>query len=104
MNDLESKKCVPCRMGTPPLSEKEEHDFLARIRGWSLHRKGVHQLHKLYQLPSFGQAVDFVNMVAEVAEEEGHHPDIYLTYRHVTLVLWTKKISGLSENDFILAA
>jgi 4a-hydroxytetrahydrobiopterin dehydratase len=104
MNDPELKNCVPCGEGTPPLSDTEERALLGRIHGWSLHRKGVHQLRKLFQFPGFEQAVAFVNLVAGLAQEEDHHPDIYLTYRHVTLVLWTKTISGLSENDFILAA
>ena len=104
MSNLELKKCIPCGGGTPPLSEAEERVYMGHIHGWSLHRKGVHQLHKLFQFPSFEKAVEFVNLVARLAQKEDHHPDIYLTYRHVTLVLWTKKIAGLSENDFILAA
>jgi 4a-hydroxytetrahydrobiopterin dehydratase len=104
MENLEFKKCLPCHAGTPPLPEETERSLLNQLHGWSLHRKGIHQLRKLYQFSSFEQAVEFVNMVARLAREEDHHPDIYLTYRHVTLVLWTKKISGLSENDFILAA
>ena len=104
MHNLETKKCSPIQEGTPPLTEQEEYDFLNQIHGWSLSRKQVHQLRKLFQFASFHEAVDFVDQVAGIAEEENHHPDIYLAYRHVTVILWTKKISGLSENDFILAA
>jgi 4a-hydroxytetrahydrobiopterin dehydratase len=104
MSSLETKKCSPCDEETEPLTDQQEYDYLNRIHGWSLNRKQVHQLRKLFQFASFAEAVEFVNQVAKVAEEENHHPDIYLAYRHVTVILWTKKISGLSENDFILAA
>jgi 4a-hydroxytetrahydrobiopterin dehydratase len=104
MVNLETKKCVPCAEGVLPLSEAEERDYLAQLHGWSLNRKGVHQLRKLFEFPDFAQAIAFVNQVAGVAEAENHHPDIYIAYRHVTIILWTKKAGGLTENDFILAA
>jgi 4a-hydroxytetrahydrobiopterin dehydratase len=104
MSNLETRKCSPCEEGTSPLTDDEEYDFLNHIHGWSLGRKQVHQIRKLYQFASFTEAAGFVKEVARLAEEENHHPDIFFSYRHVTVILWTKKISGLSENDFILAA
>ncbi len=104
MRNLETRRCAPIAEGTPPLGEQEEYDFLNHIHGWSLSRKQVHQLRKLFQFANFSEAVEFVDNVARIAEEENHHPDIYLSYRHVTVILWTKTIGGLSENDFIMAA
>jgi 4a-hydroxytetrahydrobiopterin dehydratase len=104
MTDLVDKKCVPCEEGTEPLPEEEEKRFFAELSDWMLDRKKIHNIHKLYKLPDFRKAVAFVNKIADVAEEEGHHPDIYISYRYVTVALWTKKIFGLSENDFIMAA
>jgi 4a-hydroxytetrahydrobiopterin dehydratase len=104
MSSLEIKNCDPCSEGTLPLSEKEESEFLSQLKGWSLDRKRVHQLRKLFQFKSFPAAIEFVDNVAKLAEKEGHHPDFYIAFRHVSIMLWTKKIAGLSENDFIIAA
>jgi len=104
MSDLTSKRCIQCEEGTTPLPEDEEKRLFAELSGWMLDRKKIHTIHKLYKLKGFRGAVDFVNRIADLAEEEGHHPDIYISYRYVTVALWTRKIFGLSENDFILAA
>lgn len=104
MSDLALKKCAPLTGETRPFSEQEEYDYLSRVRGWSVGRKHAHQIRKLFQFEDFREAVAFVNEVAQIAEEENHHPDIFLSYRHVTVSVWTRKIGGLSENDFILAA
>ncbi|RPJ05116.1 MAG: 4a-hydroxytetrahydrobiopterin dehydratase [Spirochaetaceae bacterium] len=104
MENMTDKKCIPCAEGSQPLSEADEKRFIAEISGWMLDRKKIHAIHKLFKLADFRKAVEFVNRIADLAEEEGHHPDIYLSSRYVTIALWTKKIFGLSENDFILAA
>jgi len=104
MSDLTRKKCKPCESGTAPLTDDEEQQFLNQLTGWSLDKKKIHQLHKLYKFKNLSEAVKFVSEVARLAEDEGHHPDIYISYQYVTIVLWTKKIAGLSENDFIMAA
>jgi 4a-hydroxytetrahydrobiopterin dehydratase len=101
--DLTGKTCVPCRGGVPPL----EGEGLERLRaqlgeGWTV--VDGHHLEKTYTFKDFKSALAFVNRVGEVAEAEGHHPNISFTWGRVTLQLWTHKINGLHENDFILAA
>ena len=100
---LASKKCVPCRGGIAPLSEEKAREYLSGTAGWSLEEGGT-RLKRLFEFEDFKKAMEFVNRVAEVAEEEGHHPDIAIHWNKVDLVLWTHKIGGLHENDFILAA
>ena len=100
---LASKHCVPCRGGIPPLSEEEAQRLLANTPGWRLEEEGT-RLVRRFELEDFKKAIEFVNRVAEIAEEEGHHPDIAIHWNKVDLVLWTHKIGGLHENDFILAA
>ncbi len=100
---LASKHCVPCRGGIPPLSEEEARKLLANASGWRLEEGGT-RLTRRFELEDFKKAIEFVNRVAEIAEEEGHHPDIAIHWNKVDLVLWTHKIGGLHENDFILAA
>ncbi len=105
MNGLEAKKCLPIDEGTEPLSEEDEFEYLNQIHGWSLNRKQVHQLRKLFQFMSFTAAVEFVNRVARIAEEENHHPDLLIHgWNHVRIELYTHTARGLSENDFIMAA
>lgn len=102
-NDLAQKKCVPCQGGTPPMKGGEIHDYLKLLhKGWSV--VDEHHLVKEYAFPDFRQALIFTNLVGEVAEKEGHHPDIYLAWGKVKITLWTHKINGLSISDFILAA
>jgi 4a-hydroxytetrahydrobiopterin dehydratase len=101
--ELVKKKCKPCSSDIPPL-KGEELDVYYRALGYSWCIVNEHHLEKVYFFPDFCQALAFTNMVGEVAEEEGHHPDILLTYGKVKIQLWTHKIDGLSESDFILAA
>lgn len=103
MEGLAEKKCVPCRGGIPPLSEPEARKLLSGTPGWSLAENGT-RLQRRFEFQNFVEAMKFVNRVADVAEEEGHHPDIAIHWNKVDLVLWTHKIGGLHENDFILAA
>jgi 4a-hydroxytetrahydrobiopterin dehydratase len=101
--DIASRHCVACRGGTPPLSEKEARAWLAGVSLWSL-QEGATRLQRRFEFKDFLQAMEFVNRVAEIAETEGHHPDIAIHWNKVDLVLWTHAIGGLHENDFIVAA
>jgi len=100
---LLSKTCVPCRGGIAPLSEEEAQRLQPEIPGWKLEEKGT-RLTRRFEFENFKKAMEFVNRVADIAEQEGHHPDIAIHWNKVDLVLWTHKIGGLHENDFILAA
>ena len=102
MADLASKTCVPCRGGVPALKGQELAALKAQVPGWEVLNE--HHLHKTYTFPDFAQALAFVNRVGEVAEQQGHHPDILLTWGKVEITIWTHKIDGLTESDFILAA
>ena len=112
-NDLLQKKCVPCEGGVPPLSYEEIGKLMEQVPGWELFEETSENLKKfgmgakiskLYKFADFIGAINFVNNIAEIAESEGHHPDIKINYNKVTLELYTHAIGGLSENDFILAA
>jgi 4a-hydroxytetrahydrobiopterin dehydratase len=101
--DLAAKKCIPCRGGVPPLRGAELEKLLQQLdSGWQVVRE--HHLEKEYSFPDFKSALDFTVRVGEVAEAEGHHPDIHLAWGRVKLQIWTHKIDGLTESDFILAA
>lgn len=102
MSDLASKTCIPCRGGVPPLKGAELAALEKQVVGWSV--VDQHHLAKLYKFPDFRQALAFVNRVGELAEQQGHHPDIYLAWGKVDVKIWTHKIDGLTESDFILAA
>lgn len=102
MSDLASKTCVPCRGGVPPLKGAELESLRDQVEGWNV--VGEHHISKTFKFPDFRKALEFVNRVGELAEEQGHHPDIYLTWGKVEVTTWTHKIDGLTESDFILAA
>ncbi len=106
MTDLASKRCVPCQGGVPPLAGGELDRLLGELNrdrgGWQV--VDGHHLEKEFRFKDFREALAFVNRVGEVAEEEGHHPDLHLTWGKVTMTTWTHKIGGLTESDFILAA
>jgi 4a-hydroxytetrahydrobiopterin dehydratase len=103
MNPLAKKHCVPCRGGTPPLAADARQRLLQELDGdWEI--QDGHHLHKEYKFKNFMDALAFVNHVGQVAEEEGHHPDIFLSWGKVRLTIWTHVIDGLSESDFVLAA
>jgi 4a-hydroxytetrahydrobiopterin dehydratase len=99
---LEQKKCVPCRGGVPPLSSDEIKPLFEQLSGWKVVEN--HHLEKDYRFKDFKEALSFVNKVGSLAEQEGHHPDLLLSWGRVVMTLWTHKINGLSESDFILAA
>lgn len=103
MTDLAAKTCVPCRGGIPPLGSTEIQDFLQQLGNhWQV--IADHHLQKEFSFPDFKSALAFTNAVGLIAEEQGHHPDIYLAWGKVGITLWTHKIDGLHESDFILAA
>ena len=101
-NDLADLKCVPCRGGVPPLSHEEIQPLIQRIHGWEV--EDDKKLIKSCKFKNFLEAVDFVNAVTKVAEEEGHHPDLFVRWGEVRAYIWTHKVDGLTESDFILAA
>jgi 4a-hydroxytetrahydrobiopterin dehydratase len=102
---LARRHCVRCEPGTPTLGREEIDALLAQLEGWTVEEAGGHaQLTKRYRFKGFMPGVDLVNRIAAIAEAEGHHPDIRLSWGSVTVQLWTHAASGLTENDFILAA
>jgi 4a-hydroxytetrahydrobiopterin dehydratase len=103
-NDLLAKKCLPCEGGVAACTLNGARQQLAMLNGWELAHEGK-RIRKQWRAKNFMAAMDFFNAVAELAEAEGHHPDLHLeSYRQVTVEIWTHAIGGLSENDFILAA
>jgi 4a-hydroxytetrahydrobiopterin dehydratase len=105
MTSLADKTCVPCRGGTPPLEGKELADIhrqLPESSQWDI--VDEHHLVRAYKFPDFRSALAFVNKVGELAEEQGHHPDIALGWGKVEITTWTHAVDGLTESDFILAA
>lgn len=102
MSDLAAKTCIPCRGGVPALKGNELAHLQKQVPLWQVVRE--HHLTREFKFPDFRKALDFTNRVGEVAEEQGHHPDILLTWGRVEITLWTHKIEGLTESDFIMAA
>jgi 4a-hydroxytetrahydrobiopterin dehydratase len=103
MTELAEKHCVPCRGGVPPLKAQALRDLANQLGGnWRV--VSEHHLEKSYEFPDFKTALAFTDRVGAIAESEGHHPDIHLAWGKVTLTIWTHKIDGLTESDFILAA
>ena len=101
--DLTQKTCEPCEKGTPPLKQEEIDALLPSLHeDW--HVIDLHHLERAFHFSNFKQALDFTIQVGQIAEQEGHHPDIVLSWGKVQVTLWTHKIKGLSSNDFILAA
>jgi 4a-hydroxytetrahydrobiopterin dehydratase len=99
---LADKKCVPCRGGVPRLKGSELETLQKVVPEWSVTNE--HHLSREFRFPDFRQGLEFVNRVGAVAEEQGHHPDILLAWGKVGITLWTHKIDGLTESDFIMAA
>src|SRR3989344_2919822 len=99
---LTDKKCVPCEVGMPPMEASEVQKLLKDTPNWEW--KNSHHLERKCTFTDFAQALAFVNKVGALAEEEGHHPDIEFGWGYAIIKLFTHKIDGLSENDFIMAA
>lgn len=102
MASLADRQCVPCKGGVPPLTAVEIAPLLAQLEGWSA--VDTHHLEKTYKLKDFVQALALVNRIGAIAEEQNHHPDIGLAWGRVGVKIWTHKINGLTESDFIFAA
>jgi 4a-hydroxytetrahydrobiopterin dehydratase len=103
MNELATKKCVPCAEGTKALSSNEANELWRQLgHGWKV--VDNHHLEKEFTFDDFKQALSFTNKIGAIAEEVGHHPDIYLTWGKVRLEIFTHKVKGLTESDFIVAA
>jgi len=102
MSDLAAKTCVPCRGGVPPLKGENLSILQKQVDGWNIIEE--HHIMKTFKFANFREALKFVNRVGELAEEQGHHPDIFLAWGRVEITTWTHKINGLTESDFILAA
>jgi 4a-hydroxytetrahydrobiopterin dehydratase len=103
MNELAEKECVPCKGGVPPLKGKALQDLSTKLgNGWRAVQE--HHLEKEFTFKDFREALDFTNRVGEIAESQNHHPDIYLAWGKVKVTIWTHKIDGLTESDFVLAA
>jgi 4a-hydroxytetrahydrobiopterin dehydratase len=103
MTSLAEKTCTPCRGGIPPLTRDEAESLHAQAPDWQL-LDDAHRIERTFRLANFREALTFVQQVGELAETEGHHPDISFGWGYVTVSLRTKKIKGLHENDFIMAA
>ena len=102
MSELADRECVPCRGGVPPMQAAEIEKLLGQLAGWEA--VGEHHLRKQYKFKNFREALDFVDRVGELAETQGHHPDICFGWGQAEVTIWTHKINGLTESDFVLAA
>jgi 4a-hydroxytetrahydrobiopterin dehydratase len=102
MSELAGKTCVPCRGGTPPLKGEEIERLRRQVPEWEVVEE--HHLRRRLRFKNFREALDFVNRVSELAEEQGHHPDVCFGWGYAELTVWTHKIDGLTESDFIFAA
>ena len=102
MSDLATKTCVPCRGGVPPLKGSELKAFHSQVPEWAVVEE--HHLTRNFGFADFKQALAFVSRVGTVAEAQGHHPDILLAWGKAEITMWTHKINGLTESDFIMAA
>ena len=102
MPGLADRQCVPCKGGVPPLTGEEIAPLLAQLDGWNVVEN--HHLEKQYKLKNFVEALALVNRIGVIAEEQNHHPDIFLAWGKVGVKIWTHKINGLTESDFIFAA
>jgi 4a-hydroxytetrahydrobiopterin dehydratase len=99
---LADRRCVPCQGGTPPLTRAQFAPLLAQLDGWQVENDRM--LMKVFRFKNFVEAVEFVNAITPVAEAENHHPDLRVSWGQVRVELWTHKINGLSEADFVMAA
>lgn len=105
MDPLSKKHCIPCEGGVPPLTRDSALNYLKQIPGWTLQEIPLLQIKREFKFKNFKEAMTFVNRVADLAEYEGHHPNIFIHgWNKVRLALFTHAINGLHENDFILAA
>ena len=106
MDDLAKKKCIPCEGNIPPFNEVEIHKYLKQVDGWKVVEDKIDGFHliKNFKFDNFLQSQEFVNNVGRIAEEEGHHPDLWFGWGYAKIKIFTHAIKGLAESDFILAA
>ena len=106
MSDLHNKNCIPCRGGIPAFDLTEIHKYLKKVDGWDVKKNKENSffLEKNFKFKNFLESQNFVNKVGDIAEKEGHHPDISFGWGYVEVKIFTHKINGLVESDFILAA
>ena len=104
MIDLASSTCEACRIDAPKVSDDEASLLIKEIEGWDVIDEGVKKLKKEFSFSNYSDSVDFSNKVADMAEQEDHHPQIILEWGKVTVIWWSHKIKGLHKNDFICAA
>lgn len=102
MVELADRSCVPCRGGMPTLTTAEIAPLLAQVDGWSAPRD--HHLEKTYRVKNFALAMQLANAIGAIAEEQNHHPDLSVAWGRVGVSIWTHKIDGLTESDFVFAA
>src|SRR4051794_32390876 len=102
MSSLADQHCVPCRGGVAPLKGEQLQKMKAQTPEWEVVNE--HHLTRSFKFPDFKTALDFVNRVGAIAEQEGHHPDLYLAWGKVDVKIWTHKIDGLTDSDFVMAA
>ena len=102
MQELLQKKCVPCEGIGKAFTEKEAQEYLKKVDNWEI--KENKRIEKTFKFKNFVQAIEFANKITEIAEQEQHHPDLYIGWGKVRVELWTHALNGLTENDFILAA
>ena len=106
MSDLHNKNCIPCRGGVSPFEISEIHKYLKKVDGWDVKSDNdkIYYLIKQFKFNNFLESQSFVNRVGEIAEREGHHPDIWFGWGYAKIKIFTHAINGLHESDFVLAA
>ena len=105
MENLAKKRCAPCEVGVSPLEDQKIKQLILQVNSWELKEESGHkQIVKDFKFKNFIEAMSFVNKVADVAQREGHHPNITIKYNRVKITNYTHAIKGLHDNDFILAA
>jgi 4a-hydroxytetrahydrobiopterin dehydratase len=105
MSDLIREKCVACRRDSPRVTDEEMRELLARLQGWEVtERDGIPRLEKVFRFKNFADPAALAGRIAEIAEEQGHHPSLLIEWGRLTVSWWTHKIRGLHRNDFIMAA
>ena len=102
MSELAERQCVPCRGGVPPMKGDKITEMSSQLPDWQVVNE--HHLQRNYRFKDFRETLDFVNRVGELAEEQGHHPDICFGWGKADITIWTHKIDGLTDSDFVLAA
>lgn len=103
MNDLQTKRCLPCEAGVPPLTQEEVQQLLTRVTEWELNVEGT-MISRRFTCKNFYKTMALVNAIAWIANQENHHPDITFGYNYCVVTYTTHAILGLSKNDFICAA